>query len=310
MAHVRNDFASDRVSMFVVDPPSDLAPYLSGYYRTRILPGPPVSEWMPPEEANLRTGNGETYLACIGPGELKPIPEIIISGSTDRGTRVQVSQGDYWGVGLTPAGWARFIGLPASDFANRNDDLAAYPALAHYHAMLAGVVAAGEDIDGAIDLMNAGFRARLGSRSAEESTIHAVHHAIGSRRPSTVAQLASMAGMNSRTFERFCKRHFGFPAGTLQRRQRFLRSLGRYMMDPSMRWIDTLDSFYSDQAHFIREFRSVMGMTPGEYAALPHPIVGAAVKVTSASAGVAMQALHTPRQTRGERPIGAWDKAT
>ena len=290
-------FHAGQVTLFLADPPPDLAPYLSGYYCTRIAPGPILEDWMPPEEANLRTGNGDTYLASIGGEPLKSIPPVILSGSTDKGTYMRVSEGEYWGVGLTPAGWARFIGMQASDFANRNDDLANYPRLGPLYAMFERVIAGTLDDREAVNLFTSTFRSLLGDRPKHESTIHAVHHALGSRRPKSSEQLASMAGMQLRTFERFCKRHFGFPPAALQRRQRFLRSLGRYMLDPSMRWINSLDDYYSDQAHFIREFRSVMDMTPSEYAELPHPIVGAAVKVTNAAAGVAMQALHTPRPT-------------
>lgn len=291
------EVATGPVSMFVADTPPDLAPYLAGYYCTRIAPGAEVEDWMSPEEANLRAGVADVYRASIGPGDLTDVPPVIISGPTDRGTHVRVSSGDFWGVGLTPAGWARFIGLNASDFANRNDDLANYPELSPIRDMFLRVIGGELDDEAVIGLFNATFRSLIGERPHHESTIHAVHLAIASGRITTSSHLASMAGMNLRTFERFCKRQFGFPPAALQRRQRFLRSLGRYMLDPSMRWVNSLDHGYSDQAHFIREFRAVMGMTPSDYAEKPHPLVGAAVRVTNKAAGVAMQALHTPKVT-------------
>ena len=293
-------YASDKVRMLVADTPPDLAPYLSGYYCTRVIADGVIEDWMPPEEANIRTGVADHYRAAIGPGALKTIPPVILSGPTDKGTHIQVSAGDFWGVGLTPAGWARFIGIPASEFANRNDDLANYPDLQPIFEAFDRIVTDTPDDTAVIKRLNATFRALLGDRLPHENAIHAVHHAIARRKPMASAELASMAGMNLRTLERFCKRHFGFPHGKLQRRQRFLRSLGRYMLDPSMRWINSLDPYYSDQAHFIREFKAVMGMNPGEYAARPHPIVGAAVSVTKSAAGVAMQALHTPRRNGDE----------
>ena len=288
------EVSSDRVTMLVADPPPDLAPLLSGYYCTRIVGDGMLEEWMPPEEANMRTGIADHYAAVIGPGEPRAVPPVILSGPTDRGTHAQVSAGDYWGVGLTPAGWARVVDMPASDFANRFDDMANYPALASLHSMFLTVANGGLDDFAVIALFNRTFRAQIGERRQDEGTIHALHLAIASGKAIPTEQLASMAGMNVRAIERFCKRHFGFPPGVLQRRQRFLRSLGRYMMDPSMRWIESLDSHYTDQAHFIRDFRNIMGMTPGQYAKRPHPVVSAAVKATSKAAGVAMQALHTP----------------
>ena len=47
---------------------------------------------------------------------------------------------------------------------------------------------------------------------------------------------------------------------------RFQRVLDRLAADPSVPWIDlALDSGYSDQSHFNRDFREFAGITPGEY---------------------------------------------
>ena len=45
------------------------------------------------------------------------------------------------------------------------------------------------------------------------------------------------------------------------------------MLDPSLSWVKALDGQYHDQAQFVREFRSFMGLTPTAYARLPHPIL-------------------------------------
>ena len=60
------------------------------------------------------------------------------------------------------------------------------------------------------------------------------------------------------------------------RRQRFLRSLSQYMLDPSLRWLGTLDWQYHDQSHFVRDFRRFMGMSPSAYAKLDKPLLTAA----------------------------------
>lgn len=289
------EFSSNQLRLRLVGPPPDLAPFLSGYYRTEVTAGAVVEDWLPPEEANLRTGQAEEYVAAIGTDPLIEVPPAVISGPTDRVTHLRLGGGKFWGVGLTPAGWARFIGEPASELANRFDDIARYPKLQPLQAMLDKLRADGDDTEAAVALINRTFRNLLGQPSPNESAIHAVHYAIGTEGTMSVAELACMAGMNARTFERFCKRHYGFPPARLQRRQRFLRSLGKFMLDPTMRWINSLDSHYHDQAHFIREFRSIMQVTPTEYAECPHPITGAAVHVINAATGVAMQALHMPR---------------
>lgn len=289
---------SGALRLRLLGPPSDLAPYLSAYYRTEVAEGEVVEDWLPPEEANLRTGAAEVYEAVIGPGDLGAVPAAVISGPTDRVTRLRIGGGKFWGIGLTPAGWARLIRAPASELANSFRDIrrsVAHPSLT---GMLDALRTDGDDIDRAWRLITHTLRALLGQPHAAEDTIHAVHRRILAPDATTAGELAADLGMNTRTFERFCKRHFGFTPRALIRRQRFLRSLGQYMLDPSMRWIGSLDTNYFDQAHFIREFRATMGMTPGEYAALPHPISAAAVAVTNSNAGVAMQALYNPEKPR------------
>jgi hypothetical protein len=80
----------------------------------------------------------------------------------------------------------------------------------------------------------------------------------------------------------------------LLRRQRFLRSLAQFMLDPTLTWISTLDWHYVDQAHFVRDFKRFMSMSPSSYAARDHPVLRAAAQARTAAAGAAVQALHKP----------------
>ncbi|MEZ5681169.1 MAG: helix-turn-helix domain-containing protein [Erythrobacter sp.] len=291
-------FESGGLRLRLVSPPSDLVPYVSGYYRTEVADGVVVEDWLPPEEGNLRTGRASTYLAAIGGEPLVEVPPAVLSGPTDRGTQLRIGGGKFWGVGLSPAGWARIIRKPASEMANSFRDVWQTDTDPSLRSMLDRLREDGDDIDASAQLITETLRVLLGKRPPSESTVHAVHLGIISPEMTGAAELAAMAGLTPRTFERFCNRHFGFPPSALLRRQRFLRSLARYMLDPTMRWINSLDTHYWDQAHFIRDFRAVMNMTPSEYGERPHPIIGAAVQVTRASSGVAFQALYHPDQSR------------
>lgn len=288
------EFSSEKLRLRLVPPPEDLAPYVSGYYRTEVARGATVEDWLPPEEANLRTGEAAHYQAAIGTDAMRDVPPAIISGPTDRVTRLRITDGKFWGIGLTPAGWARLIGLPAHESANRFADIGESDAPSSLKQMLDKLREIGDDLEVAAALIDATLRGLLGRTPASEQAIQAVHRELVSQNHDAVAALADAASMNPRTFVRFCQRHFGFVPRILLRRQRFLRSLGQFMLDPSMRWINSLDSHYWDQAHFIRDFRATMGMTPSEYAKRPHPIASAAVAVTNEGGGVTMQALYHP----------------
>jgi AraC-like DNA-binding protein len=110
----------------------------------------------------------------------------------------------------------------------------------------------------------------------------------------TVTDLTDHVGMNVRSLERLSRRAFGFPPKLLLRRQRFLRSLARFMLDPSLTWLSTLDYQYHDQSHFVRDFKRFMGMSPSAYAKLDKPILIAAARARMEIAGAAVQGLHNP----------------
>ncbi len=50
------------------------------------------------------------------------------------------------------------------------------------------------------------------------------------------------------------------------------------MLDPSLKWLGTLDYHYHDQSHFVRDFRRFMGMAPSAYARLDKPFMIAAAR--------------------------------
>ena len=66
------------------------------------------------------------------------------------------------------------------------------------------------------------------------------------------------------------------------------------MLDPSLKWLSTLDYQYHDQAHFVRDFRRFMGMSPSAYAKLDKPLLIAAARARMEIAGEAVQGLHEP----------------
>jgi methylphosphotriester-DNA--protein-cysteine methyltransferase len=113
----------------------------------------------------------------------------------------------------------------------------------------------------------------------------------------TVTELVEQVGTSQRTVERLCHRHFGFSPKLLLRRQRFMRSLAQFMLDPSLKWIGAMDSSYHDQAQFVRDFHEFMSMTPREYAAMPHPILDKFMHERARIHGAAVQTLDRPDGT-------------
>jgi methylphosphotriester-DNA--protein-cysteine methyltransferase len=128
----------------------------------------------------------------------------------------------------------------------------------------------------------------------DEAKIRAAHAALIDDRVASVSELSEALEISTRSLERLSLKAFGFSPKLLLRRQRFLRSLAQFMLDPSLTWIKTLDFHYVDQAHFVRDFRRFMTLSHSAYAALDHPVLRSAARARAVAAGAAVQALHHP----------------
>ncbi|MEM1133455.1 MAG: helix-turn-helix domain-containing protein [Pseudomonadota bacterium] len=281
-------------------PPPTLAPYISTLYRLDIDSGqrPRLEDHLHPEWANLRLVRGEAVTGAIGDAAPQQRSRIFMSGPTSRATYFSPGNSSIWGIGLLPLGWHMFVNADAHAYADRAVNPETDSAFADLVAVIKRVSV---DSPGCADAEAAAitdaFKAIVAQRPEPDPRIATAHTALVDDRLHSVTALAERLAMTERSLERFSSRVFGFPPKLLLRRQRFLRSLAQFMIDPSLRWINTLDLQYHDQAHFSRDFLRFMGMRPGDYAARPHPIMMAAAKARMAAAGAAMQALHKPVKT-------------
>jgi AraC-like DNA-binding protein len=273
-----------------------LRPYFTTFYITEIdVPsGGCVTDHLHPEWANVRFVEGS-----LPESEIEGSPPMhgvaaIATGPTSTTTRFTIGTARIWGVGLLPLGWARFVGAPAYELADRLFDIATEPAFATFRPLAETLF--GDVPDEAAELARIVAHFEAGTRHAlhDEARIMACHNAIIDPEIGSVAEMAEAAGLASHTVERICRRYFGFPPRMLLRRQRFMRSLVQYMLDPSLHWITAMDSHYHDQAQFVRDFHRFMGMSPSEYGALPHPVLSGVMIARQQSAGAAVQALHRP----------------
>ncbi|KTE11456.1 hypothetical protein ATE71_11795 [Sphingopyxis sp. H115] len=272
-----------------------MRPYVSTIYLTEVaVPrGDRVEDYLHPEWANLRFFEGDPPLASIGADAVLEAPRFIATGPTSKACYFSAGNMRAWGIGVLPMGWAKFIPLPAEALADRFTDGKTHPAFVRL-APLADALRPMNDVEAAAGLIDDYFSRLLADAPPDDPAILAAHVALVDDELASVAGFAEKLSMSERSVERLSHRAFGFPPKLLLRRQRFLRSLGRFMLDPSMAWIDTMDHHYYDQAQFTRDFQRFMGMSPRDYAARPKPILGSAAFARAAAAGAAMQGLHKP----------------
>ena len=277
-------------------PPPALRAYFTTFYLTEIDAGSDgrVTDHLHPEWANLRIISGVLPLSEIR--EAPPIGALraIVTGPTSTSVRFTTGTSRIWGIGLLPLGWAKFVAASAHTFADRLCDPAEEPAFAPLRSLADSLFGAAPDETAELTRITRHFEALAAREVPEEARIRAVHEALVDPEIANVADMAEAAGLPTHTLERVCRRHFGFAPSLLLRRQRFMRSLSQYMLDPSLTWIGAIDSHYHDQAQFVREFHRFMGMSPRAYAALPHPVLAGVMRARMAAAGAPVQALHVP----------------
>lgn len=267
-----------------------LQPYFTALYGFEFdcPPDRAIEDHLHPEWSQMRFFKGAPPHASIGPGPLREQWPFVASGPTSRSIRFALRAGRVWGLGLKPAGWARFAHGPAQAIADQTVDGSTHPAFTLFAPIQRMVEQEDMDLDSMAVRINDYLMTRT-NRPPANPLISDCHEALRDPEIASVSQLGERLGLAARSLERFCGQHFGFPPKLLLRRQRFLRSLAEFMLNSHRSWSEALDGQYHDQAQFVRDFRAFMGMTPSEYAEMPHPILDRIIAQRMADQGAAPQ---------------------
>ena len=269
-------------------PAPPLRPLITTYYY--VATPVPLVDHLHPEWGNLRFTLAGAW-TVTRPGRSEPTPpEHALFGPSDRtGTVATEGQARMAGAGLTALGWSQLIGEPAHLHANGmralGDRLGA-----EADALRARLVeAAWPEMPALFDAFFAGLAARA---PAPDPLIERVQAALIGGDIEAVPVFAAALGLTERTLDRLCRRGFGFTPKRLLRRQRFLRTLAEIGDRLDQPLSTLLDGSYYDQSHFIREFRTFMGMTPTAYCNAPRQMMRRAGQARQAAAGAPVQGLH------------------
>ena len=276
-------------------PAPELRRYFSSYYFVEIATpgGIELDDLLYPEWASARFMLEGMIPASLVPDPVAPVPRASMTGPTGRACHVRCSFARMAGIGILPLGWSRFVGESAHLYADAVFDVETEPTFALFGAIWADI----QDLQNHRDIADVFDRhllAALGPAEDREAEIERVHGALADPEITDVSQLADRVGLNSQYVERLCRRVFGFPPKRLLRRQRFLRSLAPRIFDPALKWVKVLDASYHDQAHFSRDFRDFMGMSPKAFLDMPRPISKAALRARAEALGQPLQVLQGP----------------
>lgn len=221
-----------------------------------------------PQVRFMYEGNG-TF--SYGGGVAVPMPQAALCGPTNVAVGF-VARGPLkiFGAGLLPAGWAALVGAGASEFSNMLADLqdvAGPVARRALHRMAEArnhrEVVAAADAFFLLLSMQAKPPPLWFTRAADEWLASSINPDVN--------ELVKMTGMSSRQIERLALRVYGASPKLLSRKYRALQAAVRLGLDPEAGWEVAAGGVFYDQSHFIRDFKTFVGMTPNQFTAKDSP---------------------------------------
>ncbi len=171
-----------------------------------------------------------------------------------------------FGIKFRPGGFYPFIQTPVSTLSDKVVPLTRYFAddgIAYEQRMLAA-----QTDDERVAVAESFLLARLPARDAEvEHITLLVERIIDDRTITRVEQLADECGLLVRTLQRRFTRYVGVSPKWVIQRYRLHDAIARVAEGQTVNWATlALRLGYFDQPHFIRDFKTLVERTPGEYA--------------------------------------------
>ena len=209
-------------------------------------------------------------LAPLNPQTLPhPSVHVVIEGSrheitgvfTRRFSRVLEGKGRVFGIKFRPAMFQALLGKPVSTLANRVVPIA--QVFGREGARFARAVQRAEDPTG---LANAFFLERVTKPAPLAVAMRdLVERTASDRSLIKVEQL--LDGVTARTLQRQFRHYVGVGPKWVLQRYRLHEVNERLKLDPHLDLADlAYELGYVDQPHFVRDFKALVGVTPGAYA--------------------------------------------
>jgi AraC-like DNA-binding protein len=197
---------------------------------------------------------------------LEPGDSRVVGVVRRRFTRRLAGRGSVFGIKFRPGGFYPFLGGPVSRLTDRV--VALTTALGKEWGGLEATVHAQVEDAARVAAAEAFLLPRLPPRDpAAEATGRLVDLVLADPTVCRVEDLVARSGESVRQLQRRFARHVGVGPKWVIQRYRLHEALARIERGESLDWPAlALDLGYFDQAHFIRDFKALVGCAPGEYA--------------------------------------------
>ncbi len=233
-------------------PRAELAPWVAAHWHFEVVQGAgEIEHWIP------LTGGA---MLAVAPGVAA-----VLSGPRTTPLVTTVRGGEvFWGTHFWPGAAAALLGIGGGDLRERQIPLATAWAVA-----LTAAIGGEEEEEAACAALDGALAAMLPVASPLDGLVMtAVFRVLAAGGEITTAELVAGSGLSERQFRRRFRGAVGLTPKELARIQRARQSAVAAVSEAGARWVEIAARHgYADQAHLVREFRRLLGITPGAFAA-------------------------------------------
>ena len=185
---------------------------------------------------------------------------------TGKFARLLENKGSVFGIKFKPGAFYPFVKVPVSRFTNATIsflDVFGVDSKALEEALLAR-----EDEGEMVKLAEKFLRERLPEQDTNVRVINEIiDYIIAHREITKVDDVVSQLNLNKRTVQRLFRQYVGVSPKWVIKRYRLHEVAERLAGGEVVDWpAIVVELGYSDQAHFIKDFKTIVGRTPVEYA--------------------------------------------
>lgn len=242
-------------------PPPELSAFVSAYYLFQT----DAAVFHDIERADI----GQFRVVLEGEGDLifgngnrQSYHLANIMGPRTKASKVEArGPARVFGVGLLPAGWAAFTGLPADKHVNTIIEASTI--------LGSRVLETAERLKSMRSIAEMVALATEGAHNFTEQAksvpywfIRAVDEWLEADLSPELEDLEAATNLSRRQIERLARQVYGSPPKLLVRKYRALRTANAIAHGKGD-WQDFIDRGYYDQSHCIREMKEFIGITPG-----------------------------------------------
>jgi len=185
--------------------------------------------------------------------------------SSGRFHRELAGQDQVFGVKFKAGGFYPFYRKPIADLHNQALDLSA--CFANYDKELVANIATAKDFSAMCEVAENFLLPYLPHADPKLEFLDTLLKDIQRDRSLlSVADLIRHTGLDKRSLQRMFQVYVGVSPKWVIQRYRLHEAVAQVQAGKACSWSDlALELGYFDQAHFVRDFRALIGMTPGEY---------------------------------------------